>query len=326
VPAATLTSAVDAPAVGAPPIVAPPIVALVGATATGKSALALELAQACGGEIVNADAMQLYRGLDIGTAKLPLSERRGIPHHQLDVLEPSQEASVARYQRAAREDLDAIAARGRLPILVGGSGLYVRAALDALDIPPTDPDVRARWEAYAAEHGSDAAHATLAQIDPVAAQHILPTNTRRVVRALEVNELTGEPFRAALSGRVYRVPTLTIALRIDRASLDHRIATRTAAMWRAGLVAEVAALIPLGLREGRTARAAIGYQQALRQLDGDLSQEAAIEDTTRATRRYVRRQESWLRPDARVHWLDAEQPNLRERALALLAGAGVPSA
>ncbi|MFZ1579407.1 MAG: tRNA (adenosine(37)-N6)-dimethylallyltransferase MiaA, partial [Nostocoides sp.] len=223
---------------------APPIVALVGATATGKSALALELAQACGGEIVNADAMQLYRGLDIGTAKLPLSERRGIPHHQLDVLEPSQEASVARYQRAAREDLDAIAARGRLPILVGGSGLYVRAALDALDIPPTDPDVRARWEAYAAEHGSDAAHATLAQIDPVAAQHILPTNTRRVVRALEVNELTGEPFRAALSGRVYRVPTLTIALRIDRASLDHRIATRTAAMWRAGLVAEVAALIP----------------------------------------------------------------------------------
>ena len=264
------------------------IIAVVGATATGKSALGLALAEALGGEIVNADAMQLYRGMDIGTAKLAPGERRGIRHHQLDVLDVTQEASVATYQRAARADLDAIAGR---PILVGGSGLYVRAALDSLDIPPTDP---------------------------AAAEHILPTKARRVVRALEVNELTGAPFLAVLPERTYRMPTITIGLRRDRGELNELIARRAEAMWADGLVEEVDGLLPLGLRDGRTARTAIGYQQALAQLDGELTQRQAIDATIAATRRFVRRQESWFRPDPRIHWLDAASPDLISQALALI--------
>jgi len=291
------------------------IIAVVGATATGKSALGLALAEALGGEIVNADAMQLYRGMDIGTAKLAPGERRGIRHHQLDVLDVTQEASVATYQRAARADLDAIAGR---PILVGGSGLYVRAALDSLDIPPTDPLVRARWESYAAQHGPLAAHQRLARVDPAAAEHILPTNARRIVRALEVNELTGAPFLAVLPERTYRMPTITIGLRRDRGELDELIARRAEQMWADGLVEEVDGLLPLGLRDGRTARTAIGYQQALAQLDGELTQRQAIDATIAATRRFVRRQESWFRPDPRIHWLDAASPDLISQALALI--------
>jgi tRNA dimethylallyltransferase len=259
--------------------------------------------------------MQLYRGMDIGTAKLAPGERRGIRHHQLDVLDVTQEASVATYQRAARADLDAIAGR---PILVGGSGLYVRAALDSLDIPPTDPLVRARWESYAAQHGPLAAHQRLARVDPAAAEHILPTNARRVVRALEVNELTGAPFLAVLPERTYRMPTITIGLRRDRGELNELIARRAEAMWADGLVEEVDGLLPLGLRDGRTARTAIGYQQALAQLDGELTQRQAIDATIAATRRFVRRQESWFRPDPRIHWLDAASPDLISQALALI--------
>ncbi|GAA1756758.1 tRNA (adenosine(37)-N6)-dimethylallyltransferase MiaA [Nostocoides vanveenii] len=298
-----------------------PIVAVVGATATGKSALALELAERLGGEIVNADAMQLYRGMDIGTAKLPMGERRGIRHYQLDVLDVRDEASVAVYQRDSRVDLDAIAARRLVPVLVGGSGLYVRAALDALDIPPTAPAVRARWEAYAAERGVAAAHQRLAKVDPIAAQHILPTNARRVVRALEVNELTGAPFTAALPERVYRRATMVIGLRLDRTVLDERIGRRTEQMWADGLVDEVAGLVGEGLRAGRTARTAIGYSQALAQLDGELTAAEAIAATTMATRRFVRRQESWFRPDARITWLDASTPDLLDQALAVVAAA-----
>lgn len=300
----------------------PGILAVVGATATGKSALALDLAAELGGEIVNADAMQLYRGMDIGTAKLSVRERRGIPHHQLDVLDVTEEASVAAYQRAARTDLDAIAARGRVPILVGGSGLYIRAALDALDIPPTDPQVRARWQAYADTHGPDAAHHRLAELDPVAAQHILPSNTRRVARALEVIELTGMPFLAVLPERAYRRPTLTLGLAMTRDLLDERIGIRTERMWADGLIAEVRDLDARGLRSGRTASRAIGYQQALAQIDGELTEAAAIAATAQATRRYVRRQESWLRPDRRIVWLDAAAPGLLDRALSAVGGAG----
>ncbi len=292
------------------------IIAVVGATATGKSALALDLAEALGGEIVNADAMQLYRGMDIGTAKLPPGERRGIPHHQLDVLDVTQEASVAAYQRAARSDLDTIVVRGRVPLLVGGSGLYVRAALDALDIPPTDPDVRARWEAYAAQHGPEAAHRALADRDPVAARDILATNTRRIVRALEVIELTGAPFGARLPARTHRRPTLTLGLAMPRDALDGRIGIRTEGMWAGGLLDEVRRLDAAGLRRGRTASLAIGYRQALAELDGDLTRDTAIAETTRATRRFVRRQESWFRPDPRILWLDALAPDLTDRALA----------
>jgi tRNA dimethylallyltransferase len=301
---------------------APPIVAIVGATATGKSALALHLAESLGGEIVNADALQLYRGMDIGTAKLPVGERRGIPHHQLDVLDVEEEASVAAYQHAARADLDAIAARGRRPVLVGGSGLYVRAALDALDIPPTDPAVRARWEAFVEEEGLATAYARLRSIDPAAAASILATNARRIVRALEVNELTGASFVAALPQRAYRVPSVTIGLRVERSILDERIGRRAEGMWAAGLIEEVAALAARGLREGRTARKAIGYQQALAQLDGTLAQSDAITATTLATRRYVRRQESWFRPDPRIAWLDAAAPDLEARAAAIVAAGG----
>ncbi|MEI2779395.1 MAG: tRNA (adenosine(37)-N6)-dimethylallyltransferase MiaA [Tetrasphaera sp.] len=293
----------------------PSILAIVGATATGKSALALDLAQSLGGEIVNADAMQLYRGMDIGTAKLPVEERRGIPHHQLDVLDVTQEASLAAYQRCARADLDAIAARGGVPILVGGSGLYVRAAIDTLDIPPTDPLVRARWQSYADDHGPAAAHQRLADVDPVAAQQILPTNTRRIVRALEVVELTGRPFAGVHPERTYRRPTLTLALTMARKDLDARIGIRTEQMWALGLLAEVRELDAHGLRSGRTAPRAIGYQQALAQLDGQLTEAAAIEATAQATRRYVRRQESWLRPDRRIIWLDAAAPDLLTQAL-----------
>ncbi|MBK6886211.1 MAG: tRNA (adenosine(37)-N6)-dimethylallyltransferase MiaA [Tetrasphaera sp.] len=293
----------------------PVVVAVVGATATGKSALALALAGEIGGEIVNADAMQLYRGMDVGTAKVAVGERRGIPHHQLDVLEVTQEASVAAYQAAARADLDAIAARGRVPILVGGSGLYVRAALDALDIPPTDAAVRARWEAYAAAHGPEATHRALADRDPAAARDILPANVRRTVRALEVIELTGAPFAARLPQRAYRRPTLTLGLSLARAVVDHRIGLRTERMWADGLVEEVRRLDARGLRAGRTAAQAIGYRQALDQIDGRLTRAEAIAETVRATRRYVRRQESWLRPDARIHWLDADAPDLVAHAL-----------
>lgn len=298
-----------------------PVVAVVGATATGKSDLGVELALRLGGEVVSADAMQLYAGMDVGTAKLTLDERRGVAHHQLDVLDVRDEASVAAYQREARADLAGVAARGGRPLLVGGSGLYVRAALDRLEIPPTDPAVRSRLEAELTDRGLDALRARLAAADPAAAAAIEPRNGRRIVRALEVVELTGRPFSATLPTRELAVPTVILGLRADRTDLDARIERRVDRMWEQGLLEEVERLVPLGLRDGRTAAKAIGYQQALAQLDGDLTERQAREQTTVGTRRLVRRQESWFGPDPRIHWLPAGAPDLLDRALALVEAA-----
>jgi len=298
--------------------VGPLVLAVVGATATGKSDLALDLAETVGGEVVNADASQLYAGMDIGTAKVPLSQRRGIPHHQLDVLEVTEEASVAAYQAAAREDIAAVQARGAHPVLVGGSGLYVRAALDHLEIPPTEPAVRSRLEAEGRAAGAPAMYARLLEVDPVAAQAIQPNNLRRVIRALEVVELTGRPFSATMPVRDHLQPTLMLGLRLPREVLDERITVRVERMWADGLVDEVRELERRGLRRGRTASRALGYAQALAQLDGHLTGAEAMEQTTTATRRYARRQESWFGPDRRIHWLDAADPDVRERGLALV--------
>lgn len=303
-----------------------PIIAVVGPTASGKSDLGLDLAEALDGEVVNADAMQLYRGMDIGTAKLPPEERRGIRHHQLDVLAVTEEASVAAYQSAARDDIAAIRGRGRVPVLVGGSGLYVRAALDHLDIPPTDPDVRRRLEEEGAELGVAALHRRLAALDRVAAEQIQHNNLRRIVRALEVIELTGRPFSASMPGREFVAPTTMLGLLVDRTLLDERIERRVEHMWERGLLAEVEGLLEVGLRDGFTASRAIGYSQAIAVIDGQLTPEQARAETTQATRRYARRQESWFRPDPRIVWLDPDDAELTTRALGAVreAARGIP--
>jgi tRNA dimethylallyltransferase len=282
-----------------------PVLAVVGPTAVGKSDLAVELAVRLGGEVVNADSMQLYRGMDVGTAKLPPDERRGVPHHLLDVWPVTRTASVAEYQRLARRCVDEVLARRRLPILAGGSGLYVRAALDDLDFPGTDPAVRGRLEDELAELGAAALHARLAAVDPAAAAAILPSNGRRVVRALEVVELTGAPFTARLpSGRsVY--DAIQVGLDVDLPALDERITIRVDRMFATGLVDEVRALVGAGLRAGRTASRALGYQQVLRMLDGAYDEAAARAETIRATRRFARRQRSWFGRDDRVVWIAA---------------------
>ena len=289
----------------------PQVIAVVGATATGKSDLALALAEELDGEVVNADAMQLYRGMDIGTNKLPPDERRGIPHHLLDVLDVTDEATLADFQQRAEAAVVDILDRGRVPVLAGGSGLYVRAALDHLDIPPTDPQVRARLEAVVEDEGGAAAlRRRLQQVDPAAAEAIEPNNIRRIIRALEVVEITGRPFSATAPTKRYRRPSLVIGLRDDWTALTERIERRARAMWDAGLLDEVRRLDAAGLRGGRTASRAIGYAQALGELDGRWGREEAIADTARATRRYARRQESWWRPDPRPRWLDATAPDL----------------
>jgi tRNA dimethylallyltransferase len=292
------------------------VVGVVGPTATGKSDLAIALARRLRGEVVGADASQLYRGMDIGTAKVPHDQRAGIAHHQLDVLDVTQEATVASYQAAARADVTAIGARGRRAVIVGGSGLYVRAALDRLEIPPTDPAVRSRIQAEAEHLGGAELHRRLRESDPAAADQILPGNLRRVVRALEVIEITGRPFSASMPGREFLTPAVMLGLRVDRAILDARIDQRVDRMWEAGLLHETEALLRCGLREGVTASRAIGYSQAIAVVDGILGQEQARADTAQATRRYARRQESWFRPDPRIEWLDAAAPDLLDRALA----------
>ena len=296
-----------------------PVVAVVGPTATGKSELGLLLSERLGGEVVNADAMQLYRGMDIGTAKLSDAERRGVAHHQLDVLEVTQEASVAAYQTAARHDIAAIRARDHVPVLVGGSGLYVRAVLDRLEIPPTDPEVRRLIEHEADRVGPPALHARLSSADPAAAASIAPSNVRRVVRALEVIELTGRPFSATLPVREFVTATVVLGLRSDRSELDGRIEARVRRMWRLGIVDEVAGLLDRGLREGFTASRAIGYRQAMNVIDGTTGDTDAIDETVSATRKYARRQQSWFGADPRVQWLDAEAPDLLDQALRLVA-------
>jgi len=295
------------------------LVCVVGPTATGKSDLALDLAEALDGEVVNADAMQLYRGMDIGTAKLPVAERRGVPHHQLDVLAVTEPASVAAYQRHARGTVEALLAAERTPVLVGGSGLYVQAVVDELEFPGTDPAIRGRWESELAAVGAPALHRRLAEVDPAAAEHVLPSNGRRIVRALEVIELTGRPFRATLPGqRTPRYDAVLIGVDRDTAELDDRVARRVDLMMSAGLVDETRALLAEGLREGRTASRALGYQQVVAALDGSGDFAAAAEETVRATRRFVRRQRSWFRRDPRIHWLDGADPELSARARTLV--------
>ncbi|WP_197373597.1 tRNA (adenosine(37)-N6)-dimethylallyltransferase MiaA [Mycolicibacterium baixiangningiae] len=284
--------------------------AIIGPTGTGKSALALEVAERVGGEIVNADAMQLYRGMDIGTAKLPHAQRRGVPHHQLDVLDVTETASVARYQADAARDVESIAARGAVPIIVGGSMMYVQALLDDWAFPATDPAVRGRWERRLAEVGVAALHGELAVVDPDAAASILPTDGRRIVRALEVVELTGRPFAAsAPTIGAPRWDTSIIGLDWETAVLDERLAARTDTMFAEGLVAEVQGLLPQGLRDGVTASRALGYAQVLADLDAGGDGSAAREPTFIGTRRYVRRQRSWFRRDHRVRWLDGASPD-----------------
>jgi tRNA dimethylallyltransferase len=288
----------------------PPVVAVVGPTATGKTALAVALAQRLGGEVVNADSMQLYRGMDIGTAKPDLAERGGVPHHLLDLWDVREPASVAEYRQRARAEIDRLRAAGRLPLLVGGSGLYVRAVLDELDFPGTDPAVRARLEDELAAVGPAELHGRLARLDPAAADAVLPSNGRRIVRALEVIELTGGPFRASMPEPRPHYPAVAVGLDRSPEALDERVAVRVDRMWAAGFVAEVEALAAAGLREGPTASRALGYAQVLAQFDGALTPDEARERTVGTTRRFVRRQRSWFRRDPAVTWFDAARPDL----------------
>jgi tRNA dimethylallyltransferase len=299
-----------------------PVITVVGPTAAGKSGLSLRLARALGGEIVNADSMQLYRGMDIGTAKLAPAARAGVPHHLLDIWEVTRTASVSEYQQLARAAIAEIRGRGRIPILVGGSGLYVRAAIDTLEFPGTDPALRDRLEAELAELGAAALHARLACADPAAAAAILPGNGRRIVRALEVIQLSGRPFSATLPGYESVYPAVQIGLRLPRAELDRRIADRVGQMWQAGFVAEVRDLAGRGLRAGRTASRALGYAQVLRFLAGEWPEERAAAETVRATRRFARRQEAWFRRDPRIQWLAADDPGAADQALARLQESG----
>jgi tRNA dimethylallyltransferase len=294
-------------------------IAVVGPTGTGKSELALELAERIGGEIINADAMQQYRGMDIGTAKLPAAARRGIPHHQLDVLDVTDTATVARYQQAAAADVKAVAARGAVPIIVGGSMMYIQSLLDDWAFPATDAAVRSRWEEHLADVGPAALHAELGRRDPAAAAAILATDGRRIVRALEVIELTGQPFAAsAPSIGSPRWDTSIVGLDWDTALLDTRLAQRTDGMFDGGLLDEVVGLLDRGLRDGVTAARALGYAQVIEALDtgGGASEiDRARELTFIGTRRYVRRQRSWFRRDQRIEWLDGSSGGLAEKVL-----------
>lgn len=298
----------------------PPVVAVVGATAAGKSGLSLDLAEALDGEVVNTDAMQLYRGMDIGTAKLPVAERRGVAHHLLDVLEVTEPASVAEFQGQAREVIAEVRDRGRTPVLVGGSALYTRAVLDQFAFPGTDPDVRARLEAELAEAGSAVLHRRLAEVDPEAAANILVENGRRVVRALEVVEITGRPFSATLPTLTYADPrTVQVGVDIDRPTLDARIEQRVDQMFVDGLVAEVEALLERGLAAGRTASRAIGYPEVVAHLAGELTLDQARERTVIATRRFARRQDAWFRKDPRITWVRYDDPDRLAQALSAVA-------
>ena len=297
-----------------------PVLAVVGATAAGKTALSLDLAESLGGEVVNTDAMQVYRGMDVGTAKLPEPEWRGIPHHLLDLLDVTETATVAEFQGRARAVIEDCRDRGVPPVLVGGSALYTRAVLDSFEFPGTDPEVRARLEAELAEVGAATMHDRLRAADPEAAERILPGNSRRVVRALEVVEITGRPFTATLPDPAYVFPgTVQVGVRIPRPVLDQRIEQRVRRMWDDGLVEEVRALADRGLRDGLTAGRALGYQQVLAFLDGACTEEESFERTVVGTRRFARRQESWFVKDTRVPWGDWDDPDRVTRALDAVA-------
>ena len=288
------------------------VIVICGATATGKSDIAIEIAQEIGAEIINADSMQLYRGMDIGTAKLPEGERGGIPHHLLDVLDVSQDSTVAWYQEQARTAITEIHSRGKDAVIVGGTGLYIKAILDDLNFPDTDPEVRAKLEAEAEEFGAASLFTRLEELDPAAALAIDRANTRRIIRALEVIEITGLPFTANLPREdSSRYPdALQFGLVMDREHLRERIDLRVDRMWDQGFVAEVDQLIAQGIREGSTAQRALGYAQIIAMRDGTMTEEAAKEDTKRASRQYARRQETWFSRDARIQWVAQHQPRL----------------
>jgi tRNA dimethylallyltransferase len=301
----------------------PPVVALVGPTAAGKSDLAVDVALSLGGEVISADSMQIYRGMDIGAAKLPVAGRRGVAHHLLDFLDVGEPVTVAEFQGWAREAVSDCRERGVVPVVVGGSALYLRAVLDEFHFPGTDPDVRARLEAELEVSGAADLHRRLLALDPVAGSAILPGNGRRIVRALEVMELTGEPFRASLPEYVYAFsPVVQIGLDVPRDVLDVRIERRVARMWSAGFVDEVRRLERDGLREGRTASRALGYRQVLGFLAGETDEQTARSETVRLTRRFARRQLTWFRRDPRIHWLPHDDPALLEHAVDVVRSVG----
>jgi tRNA dimethylallyltransferase len=288
------------------------VIVICGATATGKSDIAIEVAQAIGAEIINADSMQLYRGMDIGTAKLNVEERQGIPHHLLDVLDVSEDSTVAWYQDRARAAITEIHSRGKDAVIVGGTGLYIKAILDDLNFPDTDPEVRAKLEAQSLEFGSASLFERLKELDPAAALAIDQANTRRIIRALEVIEITGQPFTANLPREdSSRYPdALQFGLVMDRDHLRERIDLRVDRMWECGFVAEVDQLITQGIKEGSTAQRALGYAQIISMRNGAISEDEAKEDTKRASRQYARRQETWFSRDVRIQWLAQRQPRL----------------
>ncbi|MEO5778545.1 MAG: tRNA (adenosine(37)-N6)-dimethylallyltransferase MiaA [Arthrobacter oryzae] len=292
-----------------------PVIAVVGPTGSGKSDLAVSLALELDGEVINADAMQFYRGMDIGTAKISLAERRGVPHHLLDILDVTEEASVSDFQRQARALIADIHGRGRRAILAGGSGLYVRAALDILEFPGTDPEIRRRLEADMETAGPIVLRQRLESVDAVSAGRL--SDARRLIRALEVFELTGRPFSSFMPTREYIAPAIQIGLQVDRDVLRARLARRVHAMVDNGLLAEVRRLDAAGLRSGRTAPRALGYAQFLGVIDGDSDVDQAAEATIVATRQFARRQLTWFRADPRVTWIDWEDPELVARSAAL---------
>ncbi|TPV51333.1 tRNA (adenosine(37)-N6)-dimethylallyltransferase MiaA [Pseudarthrobacter phenanthrenivorans] len=293
----------------------PPVIAVVGPTGSGKSDLAVSLALELDGEVINADAMQFYRGMDIGTAKITMSERRGVPHHLLDILDVTEEASVSRFQQQAREAVSDIHSRGKRAILAGGSGLYIRAALDVLEFPGTDPALRRELEADLAAHGQAVLLERLRQVDPESAGRV--SDDRRIIRALEVYQLTGRPFSSFMPQREYFQPAVQIGLTVDRAQLRERLALRVHRMVGNGLPAEVERLESEGLRQGKTASRALGYAQFLKVLDGEATVAEAAEETIVATRQFARRQLTWFRADPRIHWLDWQDPALVAQAAAL---------
>jgi len=297
------------------------VVVIVGPTAVGKTDLSLEIAAHLDAEIINADSMQLYRGMDIGTAKVPFEQRHGIPHHMLDVLEVTQGATVSDYQRDARQVVEQIHARGKRVVVVGGSGLFVQGLLEDMQFPASDPDVRERLEQEAEEFGAPEMYDRLQALDSVAAANVAPNNLRRVLRALEVIELTGEAPVTTLKQLAEIVPSVRIGLRRDRAELDQRIEARVEIMWQQGLVDEVRALEQVGLRDGVTASKALGYAQVLDFLAGEITEAEAKEQTVSSTRRYVRRQDSWFNRDTRINWHPVNEPDLLAQVLATVESA-----
>ncbi len=289
-----------------------PAIVIVGPTAVGKTDLSLDVAQLISGQIINADSMQLYKGMDIGTAKLPLAERRGIAHHMIDVLEVTETANVADYQRDARKVIEQLAQESVQSVVVGGSGLFIQALLEDLQFPGSDPEIRERLTREAEEIGPEAIYQRLVEVDPEAAKNILPGNTRRVIRALEVIELTGQAPVTTLQQLTEIVPSVRIGLRRDRAELDKRITKRVELMWEQGLVEEVKHLETKGIRNGLTASKALGYAQVLSALAGEISLDEAMSQTIQATKRFARRQESWFARDSKIHWLDAQSATAKD--------------